>query len=86
MDDNSKFQCQVGPGKHGEPGIRSRFASLTVLVPPEKPEILQGSELTTTEDREIELECVSRNGKPGAEVSLSNTLVFLYIYSVVEIN
>ncbi|XP_065202848.1 irregular chiasm C-roughest protein-like isoform X2 [Planococcus citri] len=68
LDDNARFQCQVGPGKHGEPGIRSRFASLTVLVPPEKPEILQGSELTTTEDREIELECVSRNGKPGAEI------------------
>lgn len=31
----------------------------------------QGRLLTTTEDREIELECVSKNGKPAAEVSFS---------------
>lgn len=68
MEDDAKFQCQVGPGKHGEPGIRSKFASLTVLVPPERPMIVQGSLLTTTEDREIELECVSKKGKPAAEV------------------
>lgn len=68
LEDNARFQCQVGPGKRGEPGIRSRFATLTVLVPPERPEIVQGEKLTTTEDREIELECVSKNGKPAATV------------------
>lgn len=69
LEDNSRYQCQVSPGKNNESGIRSRTASLTVLIPPEKPEILQGNSLTTTEDREIELECISRDGKPAAEVS-----------------
>lgn len=52
----------------GQPGIRSRFAALSILVPPEPPKIIQGSFLMTTEDREIELECISVGGKPAAEV------------------
>lgn len=69
LDDDARYQCQVGPGPQGEAGIRSRFAKLTVLVPPESPKILQGEHLVATEDREIELECVSVGGKPAAEVS-----------------
>ncbi|ETN63346.1 nephrin [Anopheles darlingi] len=68
LDDDAKYQCQVGPGKDGTPGIRSRFAKLSVLVPPEAPKIVQGDFLMTTEDREIELECVSVGGKPAAEI------------------
>lgn len=111
LDDDAKYQCQVGPGPQGkygslfflfffssniclieensrlagmvqphciihiifinsigQPGIRSRFATLTILVPPEPPKIIQGDFLVTTEDREIELECISVGGKPAAEV------------------
>ncbi|KAH8416396.1 hypothetical protein KR222_001578 [Zaprionus bogoriensis] len=69
LDDDAKYQCQVGPGPLGEQGIRSRFANLTVLVPPEAPKIQQGDYLVTTEDREIELECISEGGKPAAEIT-----------------
>lgn len=69
LDDDAKYQCQVGPGKDGQASIRSRFATLTVLVPPEPPKIIQGDFMVTTEDREIELECISIGGKPAAEVS-----------------
>ncbi|XP_052872055.1 irregular chiasm C-roughest protein-like [Anopheles cruzii] len=69
LDDDAKYQCQVGPGKGGTPGIRSRFAKLSVLVPPEAPKIVQGGFLMTTEGREIELECVSAGGKPAAEIT-----------------
>uniref|UniRef100_A0A182M1Q9 Ig-like domain-containing protein n=1 Tax=Anopheles culicifacies TaxID=139723 RepID=A0A182M1Q9_9DIPT len=93
LDDEARYQCQVGRGKDGKytnssctnkqtayfyhhftcttgtPGIRSRFATLTVLVPPEPPKIVQGDFLVTTEDREIELECVSVGGKPAAEIT-----------------
>ncbi|ALC48823.1 kirre [Drosophila busckii] len=69
LDDDAKYQCQVGPGPQGEQGIRSRFASLTVLVPPEAPKIAQGDFQVTTEDREIELECVSAGGKPASEIT-----------------
>ncbi|XP_058977676.1 irregular chiasm C-roughest protein isoform X2 [Musca domestica] len=69
LDDDARYQCQVGPGPNGEAGIRSRFAKITILVPPEAPKILQGDHLVTTEDREIELECVSVGGKPAAEIT-----------------
>lgn len=52
----------------GEHGIRSQYATLTIFVAPDPPKILQGDFMVTTEDREIELECVSENGKPAAEV------------------
>ncbi|KAL0273423.1 UNVERIFIED_CONTAM: hypothetical protein PYX00_006087 [Menopon gallinae] len=69
LEDDAKYQCQVGNGPQGQPGIRSQFATVTVLVPPEKPKIIQGESLVTTEDREIELECVSLAGKPAAEIT-----------------
>lgn len=68
LDDDAKYQCQVAP-KSGTNGIRSRFASLSVLVPPDAPKIIQGNHMLTTEDREIELECISFGGKPAAEIT-----------------
>ena len=50
--------------------VRSRYATLTVTVRPEPPVILQGALIRTQEDRVIILECVSRGGKPAAEVRL----------------
>ncbi|KAK6623398.1 hypothetical protein RUM43_009250 [Polyplax serrata] len=69
LDDDARYQCQVSAGPQGQRGIRSRFATVTVLVPPEPPKIIQGESLVTTEDREIELECISMAGKPAAEIT-----------------
>jgi len=71
LEDDARYQCQASPGFSGQREIRSRFATLTVLVPPEPPKIVQGDFLVTTEDREIELECVSYAGRPAAEVRKS---------------
>lgn len=68
LEDDSVFQCQVG-ASDGVAPIRSRDAVLTVNVPPERPIIINGNTLRTTEDREVEIKCVSRGGKPAAEVS-----------------
>ena len=38
-------------------------------MPPEAPKIVQGEFMVTTEDREIELECISVGGKPAAEIT-----------------
>ncbi|XP_008201782.1 irregular chiasm C-roughest protein isoform X2 [Nasonia vitripennis] len=69
LEDDGVYQCQASPTNDGQPGLRSRFARLSVLVPPEKPKILQGDYLMTTEDRKITLECVSIAGKPPAEIT-----------------
>lgn len=62
----------MGPGPQGQPGIRSHFATLTVLVPPEAPRILQGDFMLTTEneDKDIEFDCISIGGKPAATVRI----------------
>lgn len=71
LDDDALYECQVSPGPNGEKGLRSTIAKLTVIVPPEPPKILQGDYLLVTEDRKIELECISVGGKPAAEVCFS---------------
>ena len=67
LEDDAKFQCQVGAAPGVAP-IRSRYATLTVTVPPEPPKITNGNIVTTQEDRVLILECISRGGKPAAEV------------------
>lgn len=79
LDDDGHYQCQVGPGPVGQPGVRSRFATLTVLTAPEPPRIVQGDYLLTTEDREIELECISQAGRPAAEVIVKVYIHYGYI-------
>ncbi|XP_045540671.1 irregular chiasm C-roughest protein [Papilio machaon] len=69
LEDDATYQCQVSSGPRGEPPIRSRYARLTVLVPPEPPRILQSPILQAVEDQEIDLECISVGGKPAAEIT-----------------
>jgi hypothetical protein len=61
--------------------IRSRYAKITVLVPPDDPKIVKGNtsidHMVTTEDREIELECISSGGKPAAEVSIEKLSIII---------
>ena len=71
MEDDAVFQCQVGAAPGVEP-VRSRYATLTVTTPPAPPTIIQGEMLRTQEGRLVTLECVSRGGKPAAEVGNVN--------------
>ena len=76
LEDDAVFQCQVGAAAGVAP-IRSDDARLTVRVPPEPPVIINGDVLRTTEDRTVDIECVSRGGKPGAEVNFGNVCAFV---------
>ena len=68
LEDDARFQCQIGAADGIAP-IRSRYATLTVKVPPEPPKLLpSGDELKTVEGRQVELRCESRGGKPASEV------------------
>jgi len=81
LEDDAVFQCQVSPGPpdSGIRELRSADAKLTIEVPTGAPQILQGDFLQTTEDREITLECISRAGKPAAEVTFSFPPAYKYI-------
>ncbi|KAH8238537.1 hypothetical protein KR032_008933 [Drosophila birchii] len=89
LDDDARYQCQVSPGPEGQPAIRSTFAGLTVLVPPESPKITQGDVIYATEDRKVEIECISVGGKPAAEITwidgLGNVLTDNIEYSVIPL-
>ena len=64
------ISTQVGAAPGVAP-VRSRYAVLTVTVRPEAPVILaEEAEVRTQEDRVLSLECVSRGGKPAAEVHM----------------
>ena len=68
LDDNARFQCQIGAADGIKP-IRSQYATLTVLVPPEPPKLMPtGDLMKTVEGRQVELRCESRGGKPASEV------------------
>ena len=68
LEDDAKFQCQIGASDGVKP-IRSRYATLTVLVPPEPPQLMpKGEVFKTVEGRQVELRCESRGGKPASEV------------------
>ncbi|XP_066957100.1 irregular chiasm C-roughest protein-like [Macrobrachium rosenbergii] len=67
LEDEAYFQCQV-TGWRDIPGVRSQTAKLTVYVPPEPPVISQGPLVTTTAGFGVQLECISKGGKPAAEL------------------
>ena len=76
LEDDARFQCQVGAADEGRVApIRSRYATVTVLVPPEPPVIVlrssAGRQLIAGD--EVELRCESRGGKPASEVSVRET-------------
>ena len=70
LEDDARFQCQIGAANGIKP-IRSRYATLTVLVPPDPPKLMPtGDLMKTVEGRQVELRCESRGGKPASEVSI----------------
>ena len=74
LEDDAEFQCQVGAAENVAP-IRSEYAKLIVLVPPDPPQIRSAmpgdGPFKKVEGEKIELKCESRGGKPASEVSIN---------------
>lgn len=69
LEDDARFQCQVGAAEGVKP-IRSRYAALTVLVPPDPPLIFPtGDSYKTVAGKQVELRCESHGGKPASEIT-----------------
>ena len=89
LEDDARFQCQIGAAEKGIAPIRSRYATLTVLVPPNRPKMLGGSGADgqkihkTVEGRNVELRCESRGGKPAAEVRIF--LLLKYVKFIIDL-
>ncbi|XP_041373934.1 nephrin-like isoform X2 [Gigantopelta aegis] len=69
LEDDAEYRCQVLPGGTNNPAIQAS-AHLTVLVPPEMPEIEGYQNGSTVEvphtQRVVQLTCVARKGRPPA--------------------
>ena len=62
--DDAVYQCQATANQ-----LRSDDAVLSILAPPEHPEIVGGAVQRVIENREVTLECVAGKGKPAAQVT-----------------
>lgn len=67
MSDDGLYQCQVGAKDMVGPVV-SDMVSLTIMVEPGVPRILQGEEVEMVEGKEDSLECWVE-GRPRPEVS-----------------
>ena len=67
MKDEGMYQCQVGAGEMVGP-VMSEMVTITVMVKPSVPRILQGEEIEVMEGREVVLEC-QVEGRPQPEVN-----------------
>ncbi|XP_066252109.1 hemicentin-1 isoform X1 [Euwallacea similis] len=65
--DDGKFECKVKAGGSGK-NLHTQSYSLTVLAPPQPPQIAPGSRVTVTEGKRQELTCSSVGGSPDPEV------------------
>ena len=82
LEDDADFQCQVTSWKDIK-GVRSQTAKLTVYVPPEQPEIKQGPVVKSTAGAGVQLECLSRGGKPAAEVRKVTLRLFNFSLKII---
>ena len=70
LEDDAKFQCQVGATDSASP-IRSRYATLQVLSPPQPPVITAGPKMILKEGKTAMVQCISKGGKPAATIKWS---------------
>ena len=70
LEDDARFQCQVGASAGGVAAIQSANATVTVQVAPDPPKITNGDRIEVMEGSEVEVRCKSFRGKPKAEVRI----------------
>lgn len=65
--DDGRFECKVKAGGTGQ-NVHEQSYSLTVLAPPQLPQIAPGTSVTATEGKRQELTCSSVGGSPDPQV------------------
>ena len=67
LEDDGKYQCQVGATEVAQP-IRSRYALVRVLSPPQPPVLTAGPELVLRDGKTALVQCISKGGKPASAI------------------
>lgn len=77
VEDEAKYQCQVGPGEKRTEKLQSRFAQITVQAEPSVPHIQQArlgdvlvvEQAPDYEPKSLELHCESLGARPAATIT-----------------
>ncbi|XP_055865864.1 kin of IRRE-like protein 1 isoform X4 [Biomphalaria glabrata] len=69
IDDEDNFECQVGPSTKYPTGLRSQPAYLSVIVPPERPSIINAPTIAVVLNRPSNITCRADRGKPAAQIT-----------------
>lgn len=67
MEDIGRYQCQVGATDTVAP-VRSKYAEVSVLAPPEPPVITAGSKLVLIDGKSAMVQCISKGGRPASTI------------------
>ena len=67
LDDDAKFQCQVGATERQGP-IRSKYAHVEILSSPLPPIISAGPEMNVKDGKIGVVKCISKGGKPSSVI------------------
>lgn len=67
MEDNGRYQCQVGATDETAP-IRSTYATVSVLAPPQPPVITAGPKLVLRNGKTSMVQCISKGGRPASTI------------------
>ena len=66
-EDDAKFQCQVG-ATEASPPLRSRYAIVQVVAPPQPPVITAGPRMLVRAGRRALVQCISKGGRPPTQI------------------
>ena len=67
LEDIGRYQCQVGATDTVAP-IRSAYAEVTVVAPPEPPVITAGPRLVLRDGKTAMVQCISKGGRPASTI------------------
>lgn len=70
LEDDGKYQCQVGATETADP-IRSRYSLVRVVAPPQPPVLTAGPELVLRQGKTALVQCISKGGKPASVIRWS---------------
>ena len=68
LEDDGKYQCQVGATEEAQP-VRSRYALVRVISPPQPPVLTAGPELVLRDGKTALVQCISKGGKPATSIT-----------------
>lgn len=66
--DNGRFECRIKAVGTGA-DVHQEYYNITILTPPQPPQVAPGTIATATEDKKLDLTCSSIGGSPDPSIT-----------------